>query len=92
MKWKEYREQLIKNRDEQIELQRNELHYQLIREIIKYRRERNLTQKELAEIIGTKQSAISRLESGKLNPSIAFLQKVANALNVKIDIKFIPEK
>ncbi len=91
MKLKEYREHLL-SKDDLAELRINELHYKLLREIIKYRRERNLTQKELAEIIGTKQSAISRLESGKLNPSIGFLQKVANALNVKIDIKFIPEE
>ncbi|HHY13301.1 MAG TPA: helix-turn-helix transcriptional regulator [Thermoanaerobacterales bacterium] len=91
MKWKEYRKHLI-NKENISELQTNELHYNLLRELIKCRHERNLTQKELAEIIGTKQSAISRLESGKLNPSVKFLQKVANALNVKIDIKIIPEE
>lgn len=88
MKWKEYRENLLKDQQQQIELQKNELHYNLVREIIKYRRERNLTQKELAEIIGTKQSAISRLEAGKMNPTIDFLMKVANALNVKLEFKF----
>ncbi|WZL73959.1 helix-turn-helix transcriptional regulator [Clostridiaceae bacterium 35-E11] len=91
IKWKDYRERLIENQGNQSELFDNELQYKLVREIIRYRKERNLTQKELAEIIGTKQSAISRLESGKLNPSLEFLLKVAKALNVKLDIQFTTE-
>ncbi|QZY55781.1 helix-turn-helix domain-containing protein [Crassaminicella profunda] len=91
MKWREYREELVKDQGCKSELYDNELNYKLVREIVRYRKERNLTQKELAEIIGTKQSAISRLESGRMNPSVDFLVKVANALNMKLDIKFITE-
>ena len=40
------------------------------------RKEKNLTQKDLAKLIGTKQSNISRLESGNYNPTIEFLNKV----------------
>ncbi|MGP1523044.1 MAG: helix-turn-helix transcriptional regulator [Treponema sp.] len=36
-----------------------------------------MTQKQLAERIGTRQSNIARLESGNCNPSFHFLQKVA---------------
>lgn len=54
--------------------------------LIKRRLERNLTQKELAERIGTKQSAIARLESGAYNPSLSFLQKVADALDARLEI------
>ncbi len=43
-----------------------------------------MTQKQLAEKIGTKQSNIARLESGNYNPSYQFLQKVAGALDKKL--------
>lgn len=52
--------------------------------VIKKRLEKGLTQSELAKKIGTKQSAISRLESGNYNPSIIFLGKIAKALNLTL--------
>lgn len=52
--------------------------------IIKKRLKEGLTQSELAKKIGTKQSAISRLESGNYNPSITFLGKIAKALNLHL--------
>lgn len=58
--------------------------------IIRARIEKGLTQEELAKKIGTKQSVISRLESGRANPSVAFLKKLANALNSHLQIKFVP--
>jgi len=40
----------------------------------------------LARRIGTKQSAISRLERGEYNPTVAFLRKVAVGLDAKLKI------
>lgn len=58
--------------------------------LIRARIEKGLTQEELAKKIGTKQSVISRLESGRANPSVAFLKKLAQALNSSLEIKFNP--
>ncbi|MEK7211806.1 MAG: helix-turn-helix transcriptional regulator [Patescibacteria group bacterium] len=58
--------------------------FALVEMIIKRRLERGLTQAQLARKIGTKQSAIARLESGAYNPSIKFLSKVAIALDAKL--------
>ena len=60
--------------------------FAVIEMVIKKRIEKGLSQKELAQRIGTKQSAISRLESGTYNPSLSFLQKVGEALDVKLKI------
>jgi len=60
--------------------------FAVIEMIIRKRIEKGLTQKELAQKIGTKQSAISRLESGTYNPSLSFLQKVGEALDAKLKI------
>lgn len=58
--------------------------------LIEKRLECGISQAELAEKIGTKQSAISRLESGNYNPSIKLLGKVARELNLKLSISFYP--
>lgn len=60
--------------------------FDLIASVMRKRIEKGLTQKELAEKAGTKQSAISRLESGDYNPSFDFLQKIAKALEAKLTI------
>ena len=61
--------------------------FDLIRSIIEKRIEKNISQKELASRMGTKQSALSRFESGNYNPSLAFMQKVAQALDSKLEIR-----
>ena len=59
-----------------------------IRQIISARSEQGITQKELAEQVGIKQSNISRLESGNYNPSLDFLKKIANGLGKELHIEF----
>ena len=62
--------------------------FQLIREMIKARREAGLTQKELAERTGLQQSNISRIENGNGNPSLETLNKIAQGLGKKLVISF----
>ena len=62
--------------------------YALISALIGARSKKKLTQKDLARKMGTKQSVISRLESGRANPSVAFLKKLAQALNSHLEIRF----
>ena len=52
--------------------------------IKRYRKERGLTQKELAESCGMFDSAIRRYESNRANPKLETLEKIANALNVNV--------
>ena len=63
--------------------------FSLIEMIIRRRIKKGLTQRELARKIGTKQSAISRFESGTYNPSFSFLQKLADALGVRLKISLM---
>ena len=62
--------------------------YEAIGLVIKNRLKKKMTQKDLAKKIGTKQANISRFESGNVNPSLDFLSKIAQALDMKVDIKF----
>lgn len=58
----------------------------LVRELIKKRLAAGLSQNALARKVGTKQSAISRLESGTYNPTVGMLRKVARALGADVHI------
>lgn len=62
--------------------------FAVIRAVLDARMKNGVTQKALAKKIGTKQSVISRLESGRANPSVAFLKRLAAALNANLEIKF----
>ncbi|MFW0862389.1 MAG: helix-turn-helix domain-containing protein [Candidatus Komeilibacteria bacterium] len=55
--------------------------YEIISSILEARQKKGYTQSELAKRIGTKQSAIARIESGKYNPSLDLLVKIAGALD-----------
>ncbi len=86
--YKTIKKQLLK--DKKVKKAYNELgpEFELIKIIIEKRIEQGLTQAELAKKIGTKQSAISRLERGTYNPSVAFLRNLAKALNTELYISF----
>lgn len=45
-----------------------------------------LTQKQLAALVGTKQSSIARLERGATPPDLSFLGKVAAALGARVEV------
>lgn len=65
--------------------------FAVIEAILEARMKRKLTQKKLARRLKTKQSAISRLESGNANPSLSFLGRLAEALNSRLEIRFVPK-
>lgn len=71
------------------EYERLEPVYDIISAITLARAEQNLTQRELAERCGMRQSAFARLESGNANPTLKTLQQVARGLGKKLRISFV---
>jgi len=67
----------------------SEAEFEITKALIQARIDLGLTQKQLADKIGTQQPSISRLESGDYNPSLEFLKKVAQGLGKKLVIGFI---
>jgi predicted transcriptional regulator len=61
--------------------------YEMIRTLVNRRNQLKISQSELAEIVGTKQPAISRLEKGDYNTTLKTFFKVAEALNLEISYK-----
>ena len=88
MKHDDVKKLLLQDPELQREYDELKVLYDIKREIIRLRIEQGISQKELAERINTKQSAISRLESGDYNPSLEFLSKVATALGKELHISF----
>jgi len=67
--------------------------FDLLREMLKARQDAGLSQADIAERMGTKPPAITRLESsltsGRHSPSIATLKKYAEAVNCHLEIKLV---
>ena len=61
--------------------------YEVVEQLKSARKAQNVTQEVLAERVGTKKSIISRFESGRYNPSLDFLIKVADSLGKQIQIR-----
>lgn len=60
--------------------------YAVIKSIIANRHKQGWSQMELAKRVGTRQPVISRLESGASNPTLELLQRVATALELKLEV------
>ena len=56
-----------------------------MRELEKRRREASLTQAQLAALVGVTQGAISMIESGERQPSLALVRKLATVLGCTVD-------
>ena len=61
--------------------------YQVALELIKARVQAGLSQEVLAEKMGTTQSVIARLESGRQMPSLKTLYKFAKATNSSVEVR-----
>ncbi len=86
--FKSLKEELLKDKATAREYYRLEPRYKMISQVISARNRKKITQKDLAVKIGTKQSAIARLESGNVNPSFDFLNKIAEVLGYRLEVRF----
>jgi transcriptional regulator with XRE-family HTH domain len=59
-------------------------------QVAEHRKQRGLSQAQLAELVGTTQSAIARLESGGRPPRIDTLLRIANALDCELEVELRP--
>lgn len=64
----------------------------VIRAMIDARVSQNLTQKELSERTGIAQTEISKLENGTRNPSIKLLQRLADGMDMVLNVTFTPKQ
>ena len=59
-------------------------------QIARLRIRKGLTQAQLAELVGTSQPSIARVESCERMPSLSLLQRVAEVLDARIEVRLVP--
>jgi transcriptional regulator with XRE-family HTH domain len=64
----------------------------IIEQYAAYRKSKGITQQELADAMGTKRPNISRFESGNYNPSLDMLIKLADCMDLNIEIYLTERK
>ena len=89
-KLKDLKEQWMKDPEFRREYERADEEFTLIEALIRARTAANLTQTELAERLGTSQSAVARMEGGSVSPSVATLRRYARATGTRLKVEFVP--
>ena len=87
-KLKDLKERFMKDPAFREEYARADEEYALAEAMVRARTAANLTQSQLAERIGTTQSAIARLEGGRLSPSVRTLRRYAEATGMRLTFGF----
>ena len=80
--WKQARQELYSPE----EIAASNARVEIMIALSKARKEKGLTQKELSEIAGVRQSAISRLENGNTPNQIDTLIRLFAAMNMKMQV------
>ena len=70
-----------------IEVQQKDVRNHLIEQYVKCRKEKKMTQEQLAQRTGISRPNISRFESGNYNPSLEMMVRIAEALEMNLNIK-----
>jgi len=60
---------------------------QIIKRLAFSRSQKGMSQRTLAKKIGITQSALARFETGRINPTLSFLQKITSGLGLKLVVK-----
>jgi len=91
--FKKVKEQWLRDAEVRKHYDEMKAEFQIAEEILKARAKAKVTQAELARRIGTKSTAISRLESPNYGrASITMLKKIAKALGCELQIRLVQKK
>lgn len=88
--YKEYKNKCLEDSNFKKEYDDLEPEYDIINAMIKARKEKGLTQKQLSELTGISQADISRIENGTRNPSLEMIKRLAIGMGMRLKLEFIP--
>ncbi|MDR3304895.1 MAG: helix-turn-helix transcriptional regulator [Clostridiales Family XIII bacterium] len=86
--FKKHLQKQLENPEFAAEWERQSPEREYVKAIITARMERNMTQRELSERTGIRQSNISRIENGNCSPTVATLQQIADGVGKTLHIEF----
>ncbi len=89
MRYSEIKEKYLKDPETLRAYEEMEPEYQLIYAIVESRREKNISQQELANMTGIDRSDISKMENGNANPSLKTIKRIAEGLGKRVEIRFV---
>ncbi|NOR68673.1 MAG: helix-turn-helix domain-containing protein [Methylomarinum sp.] len=90
----DFKQKALENVEVKLEYEKLAPAYILRTQLIKLRKEAGFTQEELAEILHTKKSNISRLENvnSSISPKLSTIEEYAKAVGYQLEINFTPQK
>lgn len=88
MTFEKHKKILFKNPEFKKLWEETRIEREIARALIRARIEKRLTQTQLAKKLNTKQSVISRVESGQSTPSLSFLKRLASVLDTTLSVQF----
>jgi transcriptional regulator with XRE-family HTH domain len=83
-------EQLLSDPEFRAEWERSALARAVAVAVIRYRVQRELSQRDLAKVLGMEQPQVARLERGDVNPGMDTLMRVASGLGIEFTINVRP--
>ena len=87
----EVRDKLMKNPEFRSEYKKLEPEFRIASALIEARIKGKVTQAELAKRANTGQAVVSRLENMNAKPSISLIQRIAEALGLRVDLRLLPQ-
>lgn len=75
-----------------VETEKNRIKSSVLADYIALRKQRGITQQEIAERTGMMRTNIVRIESGKYVPTIEVLVKLAAALDMELEVRMVPKE
>ncbi len=88
-KLKDLKDRFMQDPEFREEYARVDEEYALVETLVRARTAANLTQAELARRIGTTQSAVARLEGGRVSPSFSTLRRYAEATGTRLTVELV---
>lgn len=72
-----------------VEVEKNIVKERILLEYVSLRKEKKLSQEDIAALTGIARPNISRIENGKYDPTLEILTKLALALDMRLEIHFV---
>lgn len=86
----QYLQESLKDPLKKKEYDKLDIEFKVIEAFLNARKLRDMTQVDVSKKSGVSQSDISKLERGKSNPTIKMLERLAESMDMHVEIQFVP--
>lgn len=87
--YRQHLEELLSDPEFRACWEADEVEFQVRLAIVQSRADLGMTQQQLAQATGMNQRAISRIESGRANPTVRTLERIARGFGKRLKIEFV---